>query len=176
MCCTFPPVLLSLWHTFLLFLQNRFCRFSCPILLAGSHPSNISSYLLISHFSFFLKSLNVYYQLSLFLIQNDHQDLLQSGLKATHSTCAAIVAVTEKLHTERSAKLSLVLNFLDFSEPPWHCQSQDSPVYFHKSWNWWHSMVVVCLVSACLPNCCLPSTGLLKPILAYKAKNRPAPT
>ncbi|KAK3509085.1 hypothetical protein QTP70_020295, partial [Hemibagrus guttatus] len=39
----------------------------------------------------------------------------QSGFKATHSTETALLAVTEKLHAARSAKLSFVLILLELS-------------------------------------------------------------
>ncbi|KAK3549627.1 hypothetical protein QTP86_005365 [Hemibagrus guttatus] len=46
---------------------------------------------------------------------NNLHDPNQSGFKAAHSTEAALLAVTEKLHAARSAKLSLVLILLDLS-------------------------------------------------------------
>ncbi|KAK3561767.1 hypothetical protein QTP86_013416 [Hemibagrus guttatus] len=46
---------------------------------------------------------------------NNLHDPNQSGFKAAHSTETALLAVTEKLHAARSAKLSLVLILLDLS-------------------------------------------------------------
>ncbi|KAK3506867.1 hypothetical protein QTP70_030604 [Hemibagrus guttatus] len=46
---------------------------------------------------------------------NNLHDPNQSGFKAAHSTETALLAVTEKLHAVRSAKLSLVLILLDLS-------------------------------------------------------------
>ncbi|KAK3568487.1 hypothetical protein QTP86_008540 [Hemibagrus guttatus] len=46
---------------------------------------------------------------------NNLHDPNQSGFKAAHSTETALLAVTEKLHTARSAKLSSVLILLDLS-------------------------------------------------------------
>ncbi|KAK3558502.1 hypothetical protein QTP86_018153, partial [Hemibagrus guttatus] len=46
---------------------------------------------------------------------NNLHDPNQSGLKAAHSTETALLAVTEKLHAARSAKLSSVLILLDLS-------------------------------------------------------------
>ncbi|KAK3549137.1 hypothetical protein QTP70_033346 [Hemibagrus guttatus] len=46
---------------------------------------------------------------------NNLHDPNQSGFKATHSTETALLAVTEKLHAARSAKLSSVLILLDLS-------------------------------------------------------------
>ncbi|KAK3570111.1 hypothetical protein QTP86_011319 [Hemibagrus guttatus] len=48
-------------------------------------------------------------------MQNNLRDPNQSGFKAAHSTETALLAVTEKLHAARSAKLSLVLILLDLS-------------------------------------------------------------
>ncbi|KAI5622218.1 hypothetical protein C0J50_18226 [Silurus asotus] len=47
--------------------------------------------------------------------QNNLHDPNQSGFKAAHSTETALLAVSEKLHAARSAKLSSVLIFLDLS-------------------------------------------------------------
>ncbi|KAK3550303.1 hypothetical protein QTP86_024284 [Hemibagrus guttatus] len=47
--------------------------------------------------------------------QNNLHDPNQSGFKAAHSTETALLAVTEKLHAARSAKLSSVLILLDLS-------------------------------------------------------------
>ncbi|KAK3568676.1 hypothetical protein QTP86_012870 [Hemibagrus guttatus] len=49
------------------------------------------------------------------LMQNNLHDPNQSGFKAAHSTETALLAVTEKLHAARSAKLSSVLILLDLS-------------------------------------------------------------
>ncbi|KAK3564285.1 hypothetical protein QTP86_012010 [Hemibagrus guttatus] len=49
------------------------------------------------------------------VLQNNLHDPNQSGFKAAHSTETALLAVTEKLHAARSAKLSSVLIFLDLS-------------------------------------------------------------
>ncbi|KAK3547966.1 hypothetical protein QTP70_001632 [Hemibagrus guttatus] len=54
-------------------------------------------------------------QLSDYLMQNNLHDPNQSGFKAAHSTETALLAVTEKLHAARSAKLSSVLILLDLS-------------------------------------------------------------
>ncbi|KAK3573121.1 hypothetical protein QTP86_013441 [Hemibagrus guttatus] len=48
-------------------------------------------------------------------MQNNLHDPNQSGFKAAHSTETALLAVTEKLHAARSAKLSSVLILLDLS-------------------------------------------------------------
>ncbi|KAK3568100.1 hypothetical protein QTP86_030523 [Hemibagrus guttatus] len=48
-------------------------------------------------------------------MQNNLHDPKQSGFKAAHSTETALLAVTEKLHAARSAKLSSVLILLDLS-------------------------------------------------------------
>ncbi|KAI4894922.1 hypothetical protein NFI96_032265, partial [Prochilodus magdalenae] len=48
-------------------------------------------------------------------IQNQLQEINQSGFKHAHSTETALIAVTERLHAERSAKLSSVLILLDLS-------------------------------------------------------------
>ncbi|KAK3556766.1 hypothetical protein QTP70_016688, partial [Hemibagrus guttatus] len=61
------------------------------------------------HFShFFQKFPNALFikQLSDYLMQNNLHDPNQSGFKAAHSTETALLAVTEKLHAARSAKLS----------------------------------------------------------------------
>ncbi|KAK3534798.1 hypothetical protein QTP86_025754, partial [Hemibagrus guttatus] len=47
--------------------------------------------------------------------RNNLHDPNQSGFKAAHSTETALLAVTEKLHAARSAKLSSVLILLDLS-------------------------------------------------------------
>ncbi|KAK3506756.1 hypothetical protein QTP70_023753, partial [Hemibagrus guttatus] len=49
------------------------------------------------------------------IMQNNLHDPNQSGFKAAHSTETALLAVTEKLHAARSAKLSSVLILLDLS-------------------------------------------------------------
>ncbi|KAI4903791.1 hypothetical protein NFI96_028861 [Prochilodus magdalenae] len=46
---------------------------------------------------------------------NRLQDINQSGFKPAHSTETALIAVTERLHAARSAKLSSVLILLDLS-------------------------------------------------------------
>ncbi|XP_072542833.1 uncharacterized protein [Salminus brasiliensis] len=58
---------------------------------------------------------SVYNQLSLFLTLNNLQDPHQSGFKAAHSTETALIAVTEKLHAAKAARLSSVLILLDLS-------------------------------------------------------------
>ncbi|KAK3537219.1 hypothetical protein QTP70_003376 [Hemibagrus guttatus] len=80
-------------------------------------PSDISNYRPVSLLSFFSKILErvVYNQLSDYLMQNNLHDPNQSGFKAAHSTETALLAVTEKLHAARSAKLSSVLILLDLS-------------------------------------------------------------
>ncbi|KAK3564028.1 hypothetical protein QTP86_006951 [Hemibagrus guttatus] len=80
-------------------------------------PSDISNYRLVSILSFLSKILKhiVYNQLSDYLLQNNLHDPNQSGFKAAHSTETALLAVTEKLHAARSAKLSSVLLLLDLS-------------------------------------------------------------
>ncbi|KAK3570425.1 hypothetical protein QTP86_019297, partial [Hemibagrus guttatus] len=80
-------------------------------------PSDISNYRPVSLLSFLSKILErvVCNQLSDYLMQNNLHDPNQSGFKATHSTETALLAVTEKLHAARSAKLSSVLILLDLS-------------------------------------------------------------
>ncbi|KAK3561324.1 hypothetical protein QTP86_030626 [Hemibagrus guttatus] len=80
-------------------------------------PSDISNYRLVSLLSFLSKILErvVCNQLSDCLMQNNLHDPNQSGFKAAHSTETALLAVTEKLHAARSAKLSSVLILLDLS-------------------------------------------------------------
>ncbi|KAK3569479.1 hypothetical protein QTP86_031423 [Hemibagrus guttatus] len=80
-------------------------------------PSDISNYRLVSLLSFLSKILErvVCNQLSDYLMQNNLHDPNQSGFKAAHSTETALLAVTEKLHAARSAKLSSVLILLDLS-------------------------------------------------------------
>ncbi|KAI4887758.1 hypothetical protein NFI96_006760 [Prochilodus magdalenae] len=46
---------------------------------------------------------------------NQLQDINQHGFKPAHSTETALIAVTERLHAARSAKLSSVLILLDLS-------------------------------------------------------------
>ncbi|KAI4892091.1 hypothetical protein NFI96_003228, partial [Prochilodus magdalenae] len=79
--------------------------------------SDINSYRPISLLSFLSKILEraVYNQLSFFLSQNQLQDINQSGFKPAHSTETALIAVTARLQTARSAKLSSVLILLDLS-------------------------------------------------------------
>ncbi|KAK3528007.1 hypothetical protein QTP86_013117 [Hemibagrus guttatus] len=80
-------------------------------------PSDISNYRPVSLLSFLSKILErvVYNQLSDYLMQNNLHDPNQSGFKAAHSTETDLLAVTEKLHAARSAKLSSVLILLDLS-------------------------------------------------------------
>ncbi|KAK3539230.1 hypothetical protein QTP86_031269 [Hemibagrus guttatus] len=80
-------------------------------------PSDISNYRPVSLLSFLSKVLKrvVCNQLSDYLLQNNLHDPNQSGFKAAHSTETALLAVTEKLHAARSAKLSSVLILLDLS-------------------------------------------------------------
>ncbi|KAK3555026.1 hypothetical protein QTP86_005701 [Hemibagrus guttatus] len=80
-------------------------------------PSDISNYRLVSLLSFLSKILErvVCNQLSDYLLQNNLHDPNQSGFKAAHSTETALLAVTEKLHAARSAKLSSVLILLHLS-------------------------------------------------------------
>ncbi|KAK3529297.1 hypothetical protein QTP70_027733 [Hemibagrus guttatus] len=89
-----------------------------PILKKSAlHPSDISNYRPVSLLSFLSKNLErvVCNQLSDYLMQNNLHDPNQSGFKAAHSTETALLAVTEKLHAARSAKLSSVLILLDLS-------------------------------------------------------------
>ncbi|KAK3570014.1 hypothetical protein QTP86_009166 [Hemibagrus guttatus] len=81
------------------------------------NPSEISNYRLVSLLSFLSKILEriVCNQLSDYLMQNNFHDPNQSGFKAAHSPETALLAVTEKLHAARSAKLSSVLILLDLS-------------------------------------------------------------
>lgn len=63
--------------------------------------------------------------------QNDlHSN--HSCFKVGHSTDTAILAITAKFH---AIKLLLVLILL---------KSQNSFVHLHKSWNLWHSIVMLC--------------------------------
>ncbi|KAK3506182.1 hypothetical protein QTP70_003066 [Hemibagrus guttatus] len=80
-------------------------------------PSDISNYRPVSLLSFPSKILKhvVCNQLSDYLMQNNLHDPNQSGFKAAHSKKTALLAVTEKLHAARSAKLSSVLILLDLS-------------------------------------------------------------
>ncbi|KAK3553796.1 hypothetical protein QTP70_012237 [Hemibagrus guttatus] len=80
-------------------------------------PSDNSNYRPVSLLSFLSKILErvVCNQLSDYLMQNNLHDPNQSGFKAAHSTETALLAVTEKLHAARSAKLSSVLILLDLS-------------------------------------------------------------
>ncbi|KAK3516128.1 hypothetical protein QTP70_005366 [Hemibagrus guttatus] len=80
-------------------------------------PSDISNYRPVSLLSFLSKILErvVCNQLSDNLMQNNLHDPNQSGFKAAHSTETALLAITEKLHAARSAKLSSVLILLDLS-------------------------------------------------------------
>ncbi|KAI4897477.1 hypothetical protein NFI96_008599 [Prochilodus magdalenae] len=87
-----------------------------PILKKPSlDSSDVSSYRPVSLLSFLSKILEraVYNQVSFFLSQNQLQDINQSGFKPAHSTETALIAVTERLQTARSAKLSSVLILLD---------------------------------------------------------------
>ncbi|KAL6486173.1 hypothetical protein MHYP_G00055650 [Metynnis hypsauchen] len=73
-----------------------------------------------SHLLCFSQSPKTYCPSSLFSStspwhQNHFQDLNQSGFKPAHSTEIALIAVTEKLQSARSAKLSSVLILLDLS-------------------------------------------------------------
>ncbi|KAK3548351.1 hypothetical protein QTP70_010716 [Hemibagrus guttatus] len=80
-------------------------------------PTDISDYRPVSLLSFLSKILEriVCNQLSDYLMQNNVHDPNQSGFKAAHSPETALLAVTEKLHAARSAKLSSVLILLDLS-------------------------------------------------------------
>ncbi|KAK3513146.1 hypothetical protein QTP70_007479 [Hemibagrus guttatus] len=80
-------------------------------------PSDISNYRPISLLISFKNSRTHCFcnQLSDYLLQNNLHDPNQSGFKAAHSTETALLAVTEKLHAARSAKLSSVLILLDLS-------------------------------------------------------------
>ncbi|KAK3526926.1 hypothetical protein QTP86_004727 [Hemibagrus guttatus] len=80
-------------------------------------PSDISNYRPVSLLSFLSKILErvVCNQLSDYLMQNNLHDPNQSGFKAAHSTETSLLALTEKLHAARSAKLSSVLILLDLS-------------------------------------------------------------
>ncbi|KAK3519855.1 hypothetical protein QTP70_006694 [Hemibagrus guttatus] len=80
-------------------------------------PSDTSNYRPVSLLSFLSKILErvVCNHLSDYLKQNNLHDPNQSGFKAAHSTETALLAVNEKLHAARSAKLSSVLILLDLS-------------------------------------------------------------
>ncbi|KAI4879259.1 hypothetical protein NFI96_003947 [Prochilodus magdalenae] len=89
-----------------------------PILKKPSlDSSDVSSYRPVSLLPFLSKILEcaVYNQLSFFLSQNQLQDINQSRFKPAHSIETALIAVTERLHAARSAKLSSVLILLDLS-------------------------------------------------------------
>ncbi|XP_072530520.1 uncharacterized protein, partial [Salminus brasiliensis] len=89
-----------------------------PILKKPTLDSlDIGNYRPISLLSLLSKILerSVYNQLSLFLTLNNLQDPNQSGFKAAHSTETALIAVTEKLHAAKAARLSSVLILLDLS-------------------------------------------------------------
>ncbi|KAK3507805.1 hypothetical protein QTP70_000877 [Hemibagrus guttatus] len=82
-------------------------------------PSDISNYRLTNNITSLILSkileCIVCNQLSDYLMQNNLHDPKKSGFKAAHSTETALLAVTEKLHAARSAKLSSVLILLDLS-------------------------------------------------------------
>lgn len=89
-----------------------------PILKKPSlDPSDISNYQPLSLLPFLCKILKsiVYIQLFLYLTLNNLQDLNQSDLKLAHSTETTVVAIFEKLHAIRSAKLLLVLILLNLT-------------------------------------------------------------
>ncbi|KAK1798200.1 hypothetical protein P4O66_000693 [Electrophorus voltai] len=89
-----------------------------PILKKATlDSSSVPNYGPVSLHSFLSKTLEraVYNQLSLFLTQNQLHDPNQSGYKPAHSTETALIAVTEKLHAAKAAKLSSGLILLDLS-------------------------------------------------------------
>ncbi|MCJ8738156.1 hypothetical protein PDJAM_G00032410 [Pangasius djambal] len=119
-----------------------------PILKKPSlDPSDISNYRLVSLLSFLSKTLErtVYNQLSLYLSQNNLQDPNQSGFKPIYSTETALLAVTEKLHAARSAKLSSVLILLDLSAA-FDTVNHKTLLSTLEPRNLWCSMAVVCFL------------------------------
>ncbi|KAK3572921.1 hypothetical protein QTP86_010564 [Hemibagrus guttatus] len=109
-------------------------------------PSDISSYRPVSLLSFLSKILErVCNQLSDYLMQNNLHEPNQSGFKAAHSTETALLAVTEKLHAARSAKLSSVLILLDLSAA-FDTINHKTLVHPQESWNLWNSMGMVCFL------------------------------
>ncbi|KAI5619704.1 hypothetical protein C0J50_20803 [Silurus asotus] len=72
-------------------------------------------------FTGFVSNIYLHCQVHLCLLEsgncilNNLHDPNQSGFKTAHSTETALLAVSEKLHAARSAKLSTVLIFLDLS-------------------------------------------------------------
>ncbi|KAL7888709.1 hypothetical protein AOLI_G00036830 [Acnodon oligacanthus] len=129
-CHIFPfhsvPNVISGWQSGLQACRFSTCEFPStfktervlPILKKPTIVSfDANNYRLVSLLSLLSKILEhaVYNQLSLFLTQNQLQDPNQSGFKPAHSTETALIAVTEKLQSVRSAKLSSVLIILDLS-------------------------------------------------------------
>ncbi|KAK3543792.1 hypothetical protein QTP70_027265, partial [Hemibagrus guttatus] len=110
-------------------------------------PSDISNYRPVSLLSFLSKILErvVCNQLSDYLMQNNLYDPNQSGFKAAHSTETALLAVTEKLHAARSAKLSSILILLDLSAA-FDTVNHKTLVHPQESWNLWNSMGMVCFL------------------------------
>lgn len=93
-----------------------------------SHETSALSSFLVSLLSLLSKIhyYAVYNQLPLCLTKNSPQDPVQSSFKAADFTETATVAITEKLHAAKSAKLFSSLQ---------HSQSKDSLVHLHQSWN-----------------------------------------
>ncbi|KAK3517289.1 hypothetical protein QTP70_002930 [Hemibagrus guttatus] len=110
--------------------------------------SDISNYRPVSLLSFLSKILErvVCNQLSDYLMQNNLHDPNQSGFKAAHSTETALLAVTEKLHAARSAKLSSVLILLDLSVAFDTVNHKTLLSTFRSFGNLWNSRGMVCFL------------------------------
>ncbi|KAI4904369.1 hypothetical protein NFI96_007938, partial [Prochilodus magdalenae] len=67
---------------------------------------------------------------------NQLQDINQSGFKPAHSTETALIAVTERLHAARSAKLSSVLILLDLSVA---FDTVNHKILTSTAWKWFES-------------------------------------
>ncbi|KAK3510907.1 hypothetical protein QTP70_024361, partial [Hemibagrus guttatus] len=78
---------------------------------------------------------------------NNLHDPTSLASKQHFPTETALLAVTEKLHAARSAKLSSVLILLDLSAAFDTENPQDSLVHPQESWNLWNSMGMVCFLS-----------------------------
>ncbi|KAK1784475.1 hypothetical protein P4O66_008245, partial [Electrophorus voltai] len=105
---------LSSGHVPTVFKTTRVVPILKKAILDGSNATNYRAVSLLSFLSKAFKQ-EVYNQLSLFLIQNQLHDPNQSGYKSAHSTETALLAVMEKLHAAKAAKLSSVLILLDLS-------------------------------------------------------------
>ena len=81
------------------------------------NPSEVNNYRSVSLLPFLSKTLKraIFNQLSSYLHLNNLLDPHQSGFKAGHSTETALLAVSEQIHTARTASLSSVLILLDLS-------------------------------------------------------------